>query len=73
MANRILPAIRSSLEVREVLRHEIVDFTDWKASGLTVLKGHEDEDAVRVDGLWEEWLVTFGVGLGCNPLIGIVR
>lgn len=47
MANRILPAIRSSLEVREVLRHEIVDFTDWKASGLTVLKGHEDEDAAK--------------------------
>lgn len=36
---------RTHLEVREVLGHEIVDLTDGKASGFTVLKSHEDEDA----------------------------
>lgn len=33
------------LEVREVLRHKIVDLADRKAPSFTVLKGHEDEDA----------------------------
>lgn len=33
------------LEVRKVLRHEIVDLADRKAPSFTVLKGHEDEDA----------------------------
>lgn len=33
------------LEVREVLRHKIVDLADRKAPSFTVLKGHEDENA----------------------------
>lgn len=38
------------LEVREVLRHKIVDLADWKAPRFTVLKGHEDEDAEGREG-----------------------
>jgi hypothetical protein len=72
VADRILPAIRCCLEVREVLGHEIVDLTDGKASGFTVLKSHEDEDAVGVDRFGEEWLVPISAGLGCNPLVWIV-
>lgn len=56
VSDRILPAVRCCLKVWEMLCHEAVDFTHWKAPCFAVPQSQEDKDTVGVDWFRVQWL-----------------